>query len=422
MQADKPSVAIILDKRRALSVGEHAGKFPVRLRVTFLKQRADRTKEYDQVYFLDGVYLNEDEFSKVIDLTSAPQDSRLSKIRNTILDEFKRAQDIIDNISFITRELFEQHFRNNWNLDLVSGFFNIKINELTKTEEKRGKPGSSTIYTTSKNFVEKYMPGVAIAEITSAWLNDFEEWCLDNGYSYNYIGIITRNIRTIYKMAIKARKVPADLYPFGPGLYVPPSEVNNHKRFLEPEDKDRLISYKSDDPEIQRGVAFFTFSYLEYGINCMDICQLHFRDIRDGVIKIERQKTSRKKRDKTKIVIPMHPKAQEIMNKYANKSLNPDEFVFPVLSEGLSPKQIRWKVLDFIESINKALKKVSEDLKLPFTVTTYTARHTFATMCLRNGCTVDQIQEFLGHSDPKTTQVYLHGFGIKNKIAVSQGL
>lgn len=43
-------------------------------------------------------------------------------------------------------------------------------------------------------------------------------------------------------------------------------------------------------------------------------------------------------------------------------------------------------------------------------VTTYTARHSFATVLKRSGANIAYISESLGHSDLKTTEAYLASF------------
>ena len=60
--------------------------------------------------------------------------------------------------------------------------------------------------------------------------------------------------------------------------------------------------------------------------------------------------------------------------------------------------------------VNKNLKKIGEALGLPIPLTTYCARHSFATILKRSGVNIALISEALGHSDLKTTQIYLDSF------------
>ena len=59
---------------------------------------------------------------------------------------------------------------------------------------------------------------------------------------------------------------------------------------------------------------------------------------------------------------------------------------------------------------NHALKKIGEYLDIPLKLTTYVARHSYATVMKRSGVSTAIISESLGHSSEKITQIYLDSF------------
>lgn len=59
-------------------------------------------------------------------------------------------------------------------------------------------------------------------------------------------------------------------------------------------------------------------------------------------------------------------------------------------------------------SIQRMIKKYSQKLKLPVSVTPHTMRHSFATDLLIAGADIRSVQEMLGHKNIQTTQVYTH--------------
>ncbi|WP_308663612.1 tyrosine-type recombinase/integrase [uncultured Alistipes sp.] len=64
----------------------------------------------------------------------------------------------------------------------------------------------------------------------------------------------------------------------------------------------------------------------------------------------------------------------------------------------------------FWQKINRELKVLGKLIGLEVPLTTYVARHTYATVLKRSGVSVALISESLGHSDLSTTQIYLDSF------------
>ena len=56
------------------------------------------------------------------------------------------------------------------------------------------------------------------------------------------------------------------------------------------------------------------------------------------------------------------------------------------------------------------MKEVAKLAQIDATLTTYVARHSFATILKKSGVNIALIGEALGHSDIATTQIYLDSF------------
>ena len=63
-----------------------------------------------------------------------------------------------------------------------------------------------------------------------------------------------------------------------------------------------------------------------------------------------------------------------------------------------------------MRKINKQLELIGNELNLPIKLTTYVARHSFATVLKRSGVSTSIISEAMGHSNEKVTQIYLDSF------------
>ena len=63
-----------------------------------------------------------------------------------------------------------------------------------------------------------------------------------------------------------------------------------------------------------------------------------------------------------------------------------------------------------MKATNRALRRIGEVLDIPIDLTTYVARHSYATVLKRSGVSTAIISESLGHSSEKVTQIYLDSF------------
>ena len=64
----------------------------------------------------------------------------------------------------------------------------------------------------------------------------------------------------------------------------------------------------------------------------------------------------------------------------------------------------------FIKTINNYMKKIGKDIGYDKPLTTYAARHSYATILKRSGAPLGFISEALGHKSLQTTEAYLDSF------------
>lgn len=261
-------------------------------------------------------------------------------------------------------------------------------------------------------------------DIDAEWLKRYEQWLrVERHYSDNSIGIRFRSLRVLYNSAITDGLIKKTDYPFDT-FKVSRFKEATAKRSLTKEDIRRIMDCevrtltKYPKPFLQLAKDLFLFSYLSCGINLTDILHIRYADIVDGRLVFNRQKTGKL------LSFQLQPAALDILDKYRQQNAHPQDYVFPVLrrSVHITAQQQYGRVQRTNKRINRYLKLIGEHLHLPITLTTYVARHSFATVLKRSGVSTSIISESLGHSSEKITQIYLDSFENSQIDAAMQNL
>jgi integrase len=247
-----------------------------------------------------------------------------------------------------------------------------------------------------------------------SFLKAYDKKMIDSGNSTTAIGFYLRNLRVAYNRAILNKIIDRDYYPFGKasdGKYEIPTG-KNVKKALTKDDIGKLMNFAlHQDSPIAKGRDFWIFSYLCNGMNIKDMASLKYENIGTNTITFIRSKTARSTRKNPKtIVVPYTNEIKEIIMHWGNNSKNSKDYVFPILKKGLSQEEIVVKVASAVDFINNNIKAVAKLAGVNKNITTYTARHSWATVLKRAGVSTDYISEGLGHSDMATTENYLDSF------------
>ena len=273
-----------------------------------------------------------------------------------------------------------------------------------------GKVGSAVKYTSCNHLLEQCGLGrKRFEQIDLQYLQDFEAFLIRKGNTSNSIATKFSVLRAVYNKAVKHKVFAETENPFkqyNVGRFWKPTR----KRAITKEDVQRIQSLKLPASTEVYSTAFardiFLFSYCVAGINFKDIATLRYGDIQNGRIYYQRHKTGKE------LNSPILPQTREIMERYSKPDASSDDYIFPILDRHIhkSEQQICNRVHKVIGHVNANLKRIAEMAGLKVNLTTYVARHTFATVLKRSGVNIAIISESLGHSDLETTQIYLDSF------------
>ena len=181
-------------------------------------------------------------------------------------------------------------------------------------------------------------------------------------------------------------------------FFVP--EPRTSKRAITYDEVLQIAGYKcTEESTMQRSRDLWLFSYLVNGISFKDIALLKYSDISPDAAEISfsRAKTG------VQVTAPITKPVGKIIDRWGTKPGTPDTYIFPIFKEGQTPERKHAVLKQFIKITNKYIKRICNELKIP-EITSYSARHSFATILKLKGGSLEFISEAMGHTSIKTTQ------------------
>jgi site-specific recombinase XerD len=137
-------------------------------------------------------------------------------------------------------------------------------------------------------------------------------------------------------------------------------------------------------------------------MNFIDMAKIKKSDVTNNRIEYIRTKT------KESFSIPYSDSLKEIVKKLNNYHDAENEYLLPMLNKfHASVSSIKTRVQRVIKETNTDLVDIALKTNISTKLTTYCARHTFATVLKRGGVATEAIAELMGHNDLKTTKIYL---------------
>lgn len=379
-------VSVLLDTRTV----NKEGTYPVKIKVYF---------QGKPKYYSTGICMStKDELDEVLESKS----KKNIEIQDIIGKELSR---ILKNVDILVeRGTFSFSNLNNMLGKNIGGTLNEMISAKIKELENEEKFGTSAFYKGTLSLLKRYMKhDVPINEVTVEWLNGLEKFILKTA-SQTTVAMNMRNIRATMNIAKQVGVIRESDYPFGRGKYQI-KEGSGKKKALNKKQLKAIAEYSDGSMTTEFYRDLWLFIYFCNGLNVADLISLKFSDIQNGEISFIRKKTKDRTRDVKRIYAAITPEMYSIINKWGNdpkKSI----YIFPFLKPGDSAWEHEKKKKNLTKLINKRMKMIGEKLNLG-KITTYVARHTYATVLRNEGVPISIISPMLGHSSVTTTEIYL---------------
>lgn len=237
-------------------------------------------------------------------------------------------------------------------------------------------------------------------QLTPGMIEHLEAWFIHRRLKQNSIRCYLRTLNTMFSKALEEGLLcNRNLFRRVHLSYVPTA-----KRAIG-EKEMRMIAKLQlrEGSTLALARDIFVFSYYMRGMSFVDIAYLRKTDLRNGMWTYSRMKTNQS------LTVEWEEAQQRIIDRYTSKTKD-SRYLFPVIKQedGTEYEQCQRMQLN----INRALKKIGERIGLKIPLTTYVARHTWASVARNVNVPVSVISVGMGHRSIKTTEVYLDSVDI----------
>lgn len=252
---------------------------------------------------------------------------------------------------------------------------------------------------TAYNLLLQFCGGqLKVCDITPALIEDFDLWNKYRGISDNSRAAYMRSLRAIInRMGIHQKQALFEK--------VRTRRVKVTKRAIDEEDINRISALQLvPDSDTALAQALYLFCLLANGMPFIDLAFLKWENIRNGFISYRRHKTD------VKVLVPVTAKLQSIIDRCGRKD---SPFIFGLLTTR-QPADAYRQYQNLLHRYNRELTEIETRARLSTHITSYTARHTWASLAVKYGEPLAAISKALGHTNILTTELYLKEIGVED--------
>lgn len=260
-----------------------------------------------------------------------------------------------------------------------------------------GKFGTARNYRrTISSFAAFLGRDIPLCRLNERVVAEYDEWLRRRNLVRNTVSFYMRVLRSVYNKAVE-RRIVKQTFPFR-NVYT--GVDRTRKRAV---DERVILRLQRLDVGSESSLALtrdlFVFSYCMRGMAFVDMAFLRKSDIHGGTIEYFRRKTGQN------LVIRIEPCIERIIGRYEHV-VSDSPYVFPLI--GSSDPATAFREYQIALGVyNRRLKELSRLAGIDAPLTSYVARHTWATVARNRNIPLSVISAGMGHTSEKTTQIYL---------------
>ncbi|MCI1740808.1 MAG: site-specific integrase [Prevotella sp.] len=343
---------------------------------------------------------NEKEGAVILPKDQTHEDRRvhLQFVRSRVEGEQRQIREVVrqkeeSGVPYNLDDLIEA-FRKLPPVQTVFSFIQAQIAK--KSQMKR--IGTTKTYTDALRRFREFREGedLDFESMTTDLMERYEAWLIDRGLKRNSIAYYLRTLRTLYNRAVEAGLTDDhDIF-----RHVHTSYGKTTKRAVSVSD---IRAIERIDLREGSSLAFardlFMFSFYMRGMPFVDMAFLRKNDLKRGLVTYCRKKTNQS------LTIAWEKPMQDIVDRYTSRTRN-TPFMLPILKQDDDTVYRRYRQVE--QTVNRNLKKIGDRIGLRIPLTTYVARHSWASIARNMDVSIAVISEGMGHNSYRTTQIYLN--------------
>ena len=273
-----------------------------------------------------------------------------------------------------------------------------------------GRLGTAKTYRDALMSFSRFRNGedLTIDALDAETMNLYEAWLKGRGVKRNSSSCYLRTLRTLYRKAVETG-LTTDKHIF---RHVFTGFAKTAKRAI-PLGSLRAIRQL----QLSEGSAiafardlFMLIVYLQ-GISFVDLAYLKKDDIRNGQLHYSRKKTGQE------LTVGWESVMQDIVDNYIHLTKG-SPYLLPIITKTDGTERRQYERME--HKVNYYLKKIGTMVGLQASLTTYTGRHTWASILRDMGTSLSVISKGLGHESLKTTQIYLSSIDMEGVVKANR--
>ena len=319
----------------------------------------------------------------------------LLSVKSAIADDRSRLKSIIARLDRAGTPYTADKVVELYSSPMNYGGFIAFARQLIEELKKIGKRRTAETYTTALSSFMRFRGecDLLFEEVDSNLMVEYETYLKSVGICPNSSSFYMRNLRAIYNRAVE-RELTAQHNPVRhvyTGVDKTVKRAVSLKVIRQIRDLDLTLN-----PTLDYARDLFMFSFYTRGMSFVDMAYLKKKDLQNGVLSYRRQKTGQQ------LFVKWEKPMQDIIDKY-NTFETP--YLLPIIRDMGADDRQQYK--NAFHLVNDKLKRLGQRLGLSVPLTSYVARHAWASIAKSKNIPITTISEAMGHDSENTTRIYL---------------